>query len=463
MNEAVQSLSSWFSILGWARSPIFGPCHYLDSDDEFIKNYLSSEKLLRLEADIMQSLDDGNRSNIRFIGDPGSGKTSFLYYLKRKYKLQKNDYVLYVFHANRADDNDNYRELTQDQIVKAWECLYKKTDNLHEFKRIDEQNIPTKQKLNILADYYLENKIKFDKYLIFVVDDVDLLSDQMALNITKSVKKDIELASVIKLVSIRPCTFKNYSSETKKFIEEFYPTTYTLPHISLHEIIKYRIASVSNGCGKNPYSIKLCDDILQVLFSGNKRECLSSLKSILETSLPKKLKLEESEKFIQQYIERSSINSLIDNNIVPNIHDLHFRSVSQYPLPHDILQLCCHTKDVNIMLGALNEVALIRSRRSERLTEIKRKYQVRSNELDYSLNAMEQSNLIIIDNKKFVSLTGAGRTLSYYAARDHYQSRCKENIPISEQDRKYWEHLGKVINYGEIVETYVTWRDRYNT
>jgi len=291
--------------------------------NDFEKQYYCSDEIQQLEDNIIQSLKDGNTSCIKFMGTPGCGKTSFLYHL---WKKSCNDpssviskYTFFIFHANRADDkSDEYIEIIRLNILKAWEQYYDECDLSDTYRRINNQNISKKEKLNLLTDFFKSHRSDFCKTLVVIIDDIDLLEDKMAFKIASAVKKDLELASVILWVSIRPNTFRHYCAETKKFFNEFFPVVYTYPHVSLYKIISHRISLVSGEEYKNPFSNTLCDEILSLLFEGNKREALANLKAILENTLPKNIRTSDSDEFIKNYIEQSAINTFITKSLLRN-------------------------------------------------------------------------------------------------------------------------------------------------
>ena len=131
-------------------------------------------------------------------------------------------YSFYVFHANRADDK-NHTHLVQREIINAWEHYYKSCGFGTTFSSIVNGNRDTdvKSKANNLATYYIKNKKRFGKKFIFIVDDVDLLDHDMAMDIAKDVIKSLELVSVTKWISLREQTYTKYDINIKKFFDEF--------------------------------------------------------------------------------------------------------------------------------------------------------------------------------------------------------------------------------------------------
>ncbi len=79
----VKSISDWYPVLNWSKLPNFGSCHTKQCVTEFTNSYYRDEKIVTLYQNICQTLSaDYASANVRISGDPGAGKTSFLYAIK---------------------------------------------------------------------------------------------------------------------------------------------------------------------------------------------------------------------------------------------------------------------------------------------------------------------------------------------------------------------------------------------
>ncbi|MDH5560600.1 MAG: NACHT domain-containing protein [Deltaproteobacteria bacterium] len=462
----IQSVKSWYGILKWDKLPNFSSCHHADTYKEFEENYYCCGKLVQLEENLLETLNSGNNTaSVRLTGVPGSGKTSFIYHLMRRAKANKDKvfskYVFYVFHANKANDAD-YLPHTRQEIIFAWETLYSECGEKKTFEHInDRRDLDLKGKLNALVKYYKDNRGKFRKTLIFIIDDVDLLKDDLAYKIANAVKTDLELQSVIKWVSIRGVTFDHYKGETKNFFEQFFPSVYNVPDTSVRDIVQYRIDNATNKKGKNPFSSELCDLRVNPLFDGNKRRSLAILKSILEDNLPKEIKEYTDEEFIQNYLDRVAVNTFITKGALPNIHLGHLRSLHQYPLPMDIILCLQYTASPHIVVGTINEIMQTRCRKS-REWDISRKLQVRSSDFQASIEGLKNENLIFIKSSSEYRLTNKGKILAKYLENPSYIDKCLSGIPVIDKNLIYDDFAKIFIDYEKTVNTFISWIDAHS-
>lgn len=174
-------IESWFPILNWDKLPNLGSCHTINNYRDFLRNYFVSYEIDKFKKNLFATLTgEFEIPNMKIMGRPGCGKTSFIYYLLKSAANEKNillsKYFFYIFHANRAAG-----AVTEDVIVhyilEAWGEYYSACGNGDIFSRINRQNVSAKEKLNKLTDFFKKRRGEFGKILIFVIDDADLLSD----------------------------------------------------------------------------------------------------------------------------------------------------------------------------------------------------------------------------------------------------------------------------------------------
>jgi len=78
--------------------------------------------------------------------------------------------------------------------------------------------------------------------------------------------------------------------------------------------------------------------------------------------------------------------------------------------------------------------------------------------LDYSVNKLCQTNILVKEGKNYIDLTEPGKVLAIYSTREHYNERCKELLPQIDVSETYWEYHNRKIKYEVIVDTYLTWK-----
>ena len=119
------SIHLWYPILRWSRLPNFGNCHTLQDLEEFGKNYKETYDINRFRRNLLENLTGQfEQINIRILGNPGSGKTTFIYSLLKAISENGNKgildkYVFYIFHVNRAM-GEKREELVQQALLDAW-------------------------------------------------------------------------------------------------------------------------------------------------------------------------------------------------------------------------------------------------------------------------------------------------------------------------------------------------------
>jgi Cdc6-like AAA superfamily ATPase len=73
----------WHKILKWDYMPNFQTCHRNDEDESFEAEYYEDDEITNLLENVFNLLKSEGSSNARLTGKMGSGKTTFLHYLKR--------------------------------------------------------------------------------------------------------------------------------------------------------------------------------------------------------------------------------------------------------------------------------------------------------------------------------------------------------------------------------------------
>lgn len=459
----MQNVRSWAPILGWEDLTIFSACHTIEDYSEFSTMYYLCEKLALLEENITATLIDEAAQNTRFMGKPGAGKTTFLYYLVKKAKHSNSEiaqnYVFYIFHANKADHRDNHRQLVRCEVIKAWSTYFKACGLIDQFRLIENGgNRDKKETINTLVGYYRSNKKRFKKKLVFIIDDVDTLDEQMAYNIANDVISELEVQSVPKWISIREQTYNNYSSKTKTFLTQFFPGIYKLPDVSLYSIIQHRINNTSNNTGKNPFSRHLCDKIISKLYSSNNRSALQALKSILENVLPKDIQQHTAEEFIQEYLSRMSFQVLVETHHIPNIHSQHLRGLA-YPLPFDLMFCIKFTGKPHVLLPAINRISLLRSRKNASQPS-DRFLKIHDSDFRHTVKKLVDENIISQDGKIYIT-TDIGTVLQEAITSDAYNKRCFEMIDTNSTEYTFETICKQNIDYKSVVETFITMTDPF--
>lgn len=300
------SLADWNTFFRTNRRPNFGDVHTKYGTPEFESEYLRSETLKDFHHRLLDTLTGSfEMLNLLVTGNPGIGKTSFLYYLRHHFeKESEQKYAVKIFHSNHARGFKNRNEVEeriQKEIIEAWETLYKKCGHHLTFNQIDGAGYSQRKTLNELSDFYIRNKGKFPAILIFAVDDVDLLETDELHTIIKLVISNLEVKSVKKWFFVRPQTYLNYDQKTKDFLQGFFPDIRELPRTRLYDLVRHRIRAAGSdpdAC-RIPFSPHLCSYI-EGLVDSNIRRAFPALEHILGELQPPH-KGESSEEFVKNY------------------------------------------------------------------------------------------------------------------------------------------------------------------
>ena len=474
-NDDGNSITAWYPLLNWNGLPNFGSFHTATCKNEFDKNYYRAKEIVKLYNNICETLKNKHSAaNIRLSGSPGAGKTSFLYAIKKISERNESDCILsdfyiYIFHINRADDEDGYKEEIIHNIKKAWKGFYSVCNESDQYDRFEGQKLSNKEMINKLGEYYIENKGSFQKIMIFAVDDVDLLPGEHVSNIVDIVLRNMEIGSVKKWLVIRNNTFDNYVASTKIKIEQFFPDPYPYPNISLHELIKFRIKNIvddkSMTC-KNPFSEDLCDEKIIGICEGNMREGLSLLKSILEENLPGSFMNSTDEKVIQNYLDNCAIKTLMSSQKLIDLHSSMFRFTT-FPIAIDVLACSVFHTSIDLLFAGVNDCLLKRNINSGHVVGGKDKeFRLRKADFDNVLFQLAEHGLIDFDknknkNQNLVKITNKGVITALACVGDYYFEFSKEKNKLSIDDDTYWKLAKKKVDHKKIMDLNQVWRKRH--
>lgn len=463
----VKSISDWYPILNWSRLPNFGSCHTAQCVTEFTNSYYRDEKIITLYQNICQTLSaDYSAANVRISGDPGAGKTSFLYAIKKYSDNNEVDNVLsrfyfYILHINKVDDigsDSKYKEEIIYHVKRAWKELYISCGQKEHYSRFKHQELDDKSLINKLSDYYKNHRGNFSKILIFIVDDVDLLPGEHVGTIVDLVLKSIEIGSVKKWLVIRKTTFDNYSATTKKKIEQFFPDPYQYPSISLYDVAKYRVMNTSNSDSpKMPFSQEMCDQIIMSICEGNMREGLSLLKSVLEENFPGNISASSSEDFIQNYLNKCVVRTLSSSQKLIDLHAKLFR-VSHFPIAIDILSCAIHHTSIDLVFGGVNDCLLKRNIESGYLVGNKEAtFKLKLSDFNFVLDLLVEHGLIEIIQKGRIRVTEKGLITAHFCNGDYYYEYCYDKNHSHFEDDTYWQLTKRSLDHKYIMDTYQVW------
>jgi len=461
------SIKDWFPILKWQKLPNLGNCHSCTTFEHFMQNYYVHQETETLFSNIVVSLSNEiNVQNIRLTGEPGAGKTSFLYAFKYMCENadvddELNKFVMHIIHINQTYDSENifYEDEANKHIIEAWGKLYTSCNQEKIFTQMTNNTDIKSQKelLNSLSRYYKLNQLQFPKILIIAVDDVDLLEGKHVKHAVEHLLKSIEMNAVKKWLSIRRMTLENYSGQTKKKIEEFFPDSYEFPTIPLKQLLDHRISNTSNGIEPiNPFSEVICNDIISPICENNLREGLGLAKTILEDNLPKRIAKNTDQEFITNFLQQASVKSLCKTQKLIDLHSLQYRLTS-FPLAIDILGCSEHHTDENIIFGAVSDCCARRNELCHYPIGSKDNiHKLRPIDFNDVIKILGSHNLLYKEGQR-LRITQKGIVTLRFASRDYYLNYFKKIHNNAVGVNTYWDLASKRPDHKKAVETFITW------
>jgi hypothetical protein len=428
--------SPWFDVLGWKQSPNWGICHHYGSKKEFDLSYFRSPDLEKFENGLLQTLT-GNfeHLNQRILGAPGCGKTTFVYSLVRfngHNELAKR-YFFEIFHINRAADGDTTK-LVQSAVLKAWKRYYADAGQSAIFEKIEQAKVDEREKLNRCSDHFKSNRSQFHKTMIFVIDDVDLLTGEEALAVVSAVMRNLEVAQVKKWLMMRESTYQGYTPEQRLRINSFFPRERAFPSLDAHAVVTHRVTNTSGGeTPKMPFSQTLCS-FLAKLYNGNLREILGVLEEVIQSTEPTNLRESTDELFIQQMCDRRIVKLLLENRHLVNIHEQRFRPIP-LPIAFDALRMIRYLQDAELAFTAVAEIESYRVAQLKDRTPYER-LRIRTRDFENALQALEHAGLVS-RSRRLVELTPLGDVVETFCDQQYYEDFTLRELGLSENDSLY--------------------------
>ncbi len=367
-------LENWLKILNWKQCPNFGKIHNLPTKEEFEKNYYLQSKIEETLDNIVYYLIEKNSfSDKLIVGQPGCGKTTFIYYLKNikasKISKLEDEYYFGILHFNRLIA----KAMTETMASIEERCLEIYRQYLDECNKTtfvnevmnDKTNDNTK--INHFIDFIKTNRSILKKKLIIIIDDIDetCLTNQEIEAVLRRLYTYMETASVEKWLTVRGQTLDYYHESLLTFIRSKFPDKIHFDRVDLNGIIEKRITALGDSV-KNPFGTFLCSLIIRA-FNEDIREAMGIFKKFLEIVDPKNLQPHLSSEFIQNIFNKSLPTVLVHQKIFPNIY---LNSISGiFPLEKDVIRLLAmkHTVDSSFLKTLLNYY-------SQTIDAIKKKY-----------------------------------------------------------------------------------------
>jgi nucleoside-triphosphatase THEP1 len=260
--------AEWLLALAWQSFPPFGPIHKLP-DTQFAKLFYLESKLEEIVNTIAFSLEHMyGLTNKMIIGQPGSGKTTFIYFmakaLSRKHKTFST-FVFDVIHINRLDGEDDTNSVIQERLITILKRYFQRNDLSEVWEDLSAHEKNRKIVINKAEDFIVANKDMFKYKMILLIDDIDETNMKIE-DLHENLRyfySLIECEQICKWLTVRDTSLSSYPQKFLEFIETKFPQPIVFPAVDLFGILNHRITA-TNTDGINPFIPELCALLLQV-------------------------------------------------------------------------------------------------------------------------------------------------------------------------------------------------------
>lgn len=479
MFDRNQGVSEWFDILNWDMLPDMGACHPFAAAgklSEFERRFVMTDELGKFSGTLAEKFESDRATQpiVALVGVPGIGKTTFIYLLSsfiHSNNELKDKYTFYPFQANKIC-NVNWKYEVYSAIKSALRLHFGTTGNKNAFNAICEAGPDTEKglevQLNELKTYLTDNRQKFKKTLIFVLDNVDTVNESSrvleAFNLINTV---LEPAIIKKWFVVRPETIESYSNEEKERFNSFNADRLVLPQVSLYEVVCKRVinTTVNHDSNKkilNPFDKELCNTIIQPLCKGNLRRGLSVVESLIRDTSPKEFSKSTDETVLQNYLRKSVVPVLFNQDLLVNLHSIKYSSKTlETPMAYDLLCLTRYASEINLLGALLFEATERRNKqKGYGITGRENKFTIRDHEVVHILKKLHDDGLVIYKNEEQeVILTQLGNAHINIATPKFFAEVCK-TYGNSIRTQEYWEasavslaysSLGRLLSTSKII------------
>ena len=263
----------------------------------------------------------------------------------------------------------------EERVLKILSRYFSNNDLRAEFESLTKDCSSNKIAINNIEDYLIDNKDKFTKRLIIVIDDVDETLEEVVNNSLRYFYSLVECEQISKWIIARGTTLDHYSEGLVNFIETKFPQRLVFPKVDLYGIINARVI-YDNPDGINPFIPELCHHIITT-HNNDLRISVANTIAFLQNLKPP-ITAKNNAKFSGQFFLVNFTKVMTQIQVFPNIYS----DSTSRTMPIE--------KDVFLILAATN-------RFSSGNLSILEKYYRRVYETIYSKTYKAESYLINLD------------------------------------------------------------------
>lgn len=437
------NMEKWVGMLNWSKIPEFGPIHKLD-DDRFSGCYYLPETVAEVVDRIAFSIDkDYGFTNKTIVGEPGSGKTTFVYFLKQ-FLLKnghENNFHIEILHLQRLVDEKEYKSVVEKRTLKILKAYFYANAQGRHHENILKGETISKEIVNKLEDFIMANRPLFKKKLIIIVDDIDETPEEIVEGCVRYLYSLLECDQVAKWLVLRATTLDHYNGQFLDWITTKFPHRIRFPRVDLHGILDKRITHDNPG-GDNPFIPDLCH-LMITTFGNDLRAAVHNSLSFLDL-LPPPDTVKNNPKFVGQYFKMNFTKVMSQIGIFPNIYA---DSIS-HTVPLE--------KDVFLILSAHNRfeggdlARLLKHYKNIYSNIHSKKYAAESYVINFDMDSIARALLYLVNHRLIESVTHAkdfyittprGESFLKFVLEKVYTEQCKDELLSSGAKRHpvFWD------------------------
>lgn len=423
----MSNIEKWKKTLNWNLIPEFKSIHSLP-ESRFMGCYYLPETVDEFIKKIISSVIDGYGFNHKtIVGDPGIGKTTFIYYLKTFLKNNgiNENFYMEILHIQRMVTKENYENVIEERVLKILNKFFSANGHSAAYETITSGTNNTKIMINNLEDFLIENKNNFSKKLIIVIDDVDETDEKTVDASLRYFYSLVECEQITKWLIARATTLNNYNQKLIEFIETKFPQRQSFPKVDLFGIIEKRIKH-DNPNGINPFTRDLCHLMLSTN-NNDLRISVANAISFLENTEPP-VTAKNNPNFAGQFLIKNFTKVMTQINVFPNIYK---SSISRtFPIEKDVfLILATHNRFMSGYLKPLENHYRLAYEKNHKGRYIEESYLINL-DMDHVSESIHflKNNRIIFEHeriKDFYRLTPKGESFIRFVTEHIYTDDAK--------------------------------------
>jgi len=436
----VSNIDEWKSVLEWNKIPEFKSIHSLDSE-RFIGCYYLPETVNEFMDKITSSIIDGYGFNHKtIIGDPGCGKTTFIYYLKSSLNKRKetSNFHMEILHIQRMVCKNDYEAVVEDRVINILSRYFSENNLQKEYETLTKDSTSNKISINNIEDFLVERKSKFKKRLIIVIDDVDETPEQTVNDSLRYLYSLVECEQISKWLIARSTTLNNYNENLISFIETKFPQRMTFPKVDLFGIIEKRV-KFDNPNGINPFIPEVCHHIITT-HNNDLRVSVSNSIAFLENLSPPKT-AKNNPKFAGHYFLTNFTKVMTEIGVFPNIYS---NAISHlFPIEKDVFLILAATNrfssgNLSILEGHYRNIY----ENIHNKTFISESYLINldMDHVNEAISLLKNNRLIIESTRKtmkgFFKLTPKGESFVRFVTENYYREHT-EALSIGNNEKRH--------------------------